>query len=250
VLASSGLNHYKFTSKERDFESGLDYFGARYYSNPLGRFITPDWAAKATAVPYAEFSDPQSLNLYSYVRNVPTARFDTSGHFQSGKIDKISPLPPPPPPPPSPSVPATVPSVNLPGPQYKTVDQAAKSAIRNTNTASNQEKKEIAGRVVKNSNGTYGTTRGPENARTPVSADPGEAPKGAVNSGIWHDHPAIPGADSEHFSDSHTDPLHLPGDKDLARSEHVPIYVGIPSGAIKKYDPATDRDTQISTTPH
>jgi RHS repeat-associated protein len=45
-------NHYKFTGKERDSESGLDYFGARYYSNGLGRFITPDWAAKATAVPY------------------------------------------------------------------------------------------------------------------------------------------------------------------------------------------------------
>jgi RHS repeat-associated protein len=59
-------NHYKFTGKERDGESGLDYSGARYYSNRLGRFITPDWAAKAAAVPYAEFSDPQSLNLYTY----------------------------------------------------------------------------------------------------------------------------------------------------------------------------------------
>jgi RHS repeat-associated protein len=73
-------NHYKFTGKERDTESGLDYFGARYYSNGLGRFITPDWAAKATAVPYAEFSDPQSLNLYSYVRNIPTTRIDADGH--------------------------------------------------------------------------------------------------------------------------------------------------------------------------
>ena len=80
ALTSSGLNHYKFTSKERDSESGLDYFGARYYSNGLGRFITPDWAAKAAAVPYAEFSDPQSLNLYSYVRNVPTAAADLDGH--------------------------------------------------------------------------------------------------------------------------------------------------------------------------
>jgi RHS repeat-associated protein len=74
-------NHYKFTGKERDSETGLDYFGARYYSNGLGRFITPDWAAKATAVPYAEFADPQSLNLYTYVRNVPTTRVDADGHF-------------------------------------------------------------------------------------------------------------------------------------------------------------------------
>jgi RHS repeat-associated protein len=79
-FTANDSNHYKFTGKERDSESGLDYFGARYYSNGLGRFITPDWADRATAVPYAEFSDPQSLNLYTYVRNVPTTRLDLDGH--------------------------------------------------------------------------------------------------------------------------------------------------------------------------
>jgi RHS repeat-associated protein len=77
-------NHYKFTGKERDGETGLDYFGARYYSNSMGRFLTPDWAAKATAVPYAELSDPQSLNLYSYVRNRPTVLVDPDGHILAG----------------------------------------------------------------------------------------------------------------------------------------------------------------------
>lgn len=47
----------------------------------MGRFVTPDWADKAATVPYAEFSDPQSLNLYTYVRNVPTTRYDPDGHF-------------------------------------------------------------------------------------------------------------------------------------------------------------------------
>jgi hypothetical protein len=51
----------------------------------MGRFITPDWAAKATAVPYAELSDPQTLNLYSYVRNRPTAVADPNGH--KDKVD-------------------------------------------------------------------------------------------------------------------------------------------------------------------
>jgi RHS repeat-associated protein len=78
--AQMNTNHYKFTGKERDDESGLDYFGARYYSNGLGRFITPDWAAKAAAVPYADFADPQSLNLYTYVRNIPTTKVDPDGH--------------------------------------------------------------------------------------------------------------------------------------------------------------------------
>jgi len=40
--------HYKFTGKERDSESGLDMFGARYYGSSLGRFMTPDWAASPT----------------------------------------------------------------------------------------------------------------------------------------------------------------------------------------------------------
>ena len=79
-FTNNDTNHYKFTGKERDAETGLDYFGARYYSNGLGRFITPDWAAKAAAVPYADFADPQSLNLYTYVRNIPTSKVDPDGH--------------------------------------------------------------------------------------------------------------------------------------------------------------------------
>jgi RHS repeat-associated protein len=79
-FVDSDSNHYKFTGKERDNETQLDYFGARYYSNSLGRFITPDWAAKPAAVPYAVLDDPQSLNLYSYVRDIPTSKTDPDGH--------------------------------------------------------------------------------------------------------------------------------------------------------------------------
>jgi hypothetical protein len=42
--------------------------------------MSPDWASKPTAVPYAEFGDPQSLNLYAYVRNSPIVRVDADGH--------------------------------------------------------------------------------------------------------------------------------------------------------------------------
>lgn len=68
------------TGKERDTESSLDYFGARYFGSSLGRFMTPDWAAKPTAVPYAHYGNPQSLNLYSYVQNNPTTTGDPDGH--------------------------------------------------------------------------------------------------------------------------------------------------------------------------
>jgi RHS repeat-associated protein len=69
-------NHYKFTGKERDAESGLDYFGARYYASSMGRWMSPDWASKAEPVPYAKLDDPQSLNLYSYVSNRPLTLVD------------------------------------------------------------------------------------------------------------------------------------------------------------------------------
>jgi hypothetical protein len=42
--------------------------------------MTPDWAAKPTTVPYAVFGDPQTLNLYAYVRNNPLSRADVDGH--------------------------------------------------------------------------------------------------------------------------------------------------------------------------
>jgi RHS repeat-associated protein len=71
---------YKFTGKERDTESNLDSFGARYFASATGRFMTPDWAARPTTVPYAVFGDPQSLNLYTYVRNDPVTQADADGH--------------------------------------------------------------------------------------------------------------------------------------------------------------------------
>ena len=73
-------NHYKFTGKERDTESGLDYFGARYYASYMGRWMSPDWADKPEAVPYGKLNDPQTLNLYGYVQNNPLSRFDSDGH--------------------------------------------------------------------------------------------------------------------------------------------------------------------------
>ena len=70
----------RYTGKERDSESGLDDFGARYFASIQGRFLSPDWAARPTAVPYALFGDPQSLNLYTYVRNDPVTQADADGH--------------------------------------------------------------------------------------------------------------------------------------------------------------------------
>jgi RHS repeat-associated protein len=72
--ASTGSTTHKFTGKERDSESGLDYFGARYYASALGRFQIPD-------EPFADqhTGNPQSWNLYSYVRNDPLGFTDPTG---------------------------------------------------------------------------------------------------------------------------------------------------------------------------
>lgn len=73
-----------FTGKERDAESGNDYFGARYYAATIGRFMSPDWSSEPEPVPYAELSDPQTLNLYSYGRDNPLTMVDPDGHCTGG----------------------------------------------------------------------------------------------------------------------------------------------------------------------
>ena len=64
-----------FTGKERDAESGLDYFGARYYGSSMGRFMSPD-PVFATV---DRLADPQQWNMYSYVRNNPLSLTDPTG---------------------------------------------------------------------------------------------------------------------------------------------------------------------------
>ena len=62
------------TGKERDAETGLNFFGARYMSSAQGRFTSPD-------KPFYDWNpgDPQSWNLYAYVRNSPLVAVDPTG---------------------------------------------------------------------------------------------------------------------------------------------------------------------------
>jgi RHS repeat-associated protein len=64
----------KFTGKERDAETGLDFFLARYYSAAQGRFMNPDIAGP-------RLYDPQSFNKYNYTRNNPLKRIDPDGMY-------------------------------------------------------------------------------------------------------------------------------------------------------------------------
>jgi RHS repeat-associated protein len=87
TCTGTDATEHHFTGKERDTESGLDYFYARYYSSDLARFMSPDWAAAPTAVPYATFGDPQTLNLYAYVNNNPNTGLDLDGHVEENRGD-------------------------------------------------------------------------------------------------------------------------------------------------------------------
>ena len=80
LLSAAFLPSSISTGKERDPESGDDYFEARYYNSAAGRFLSPDWSAKEEPVPYAKLDDPQTLNLYDYVRNSPMTGVDANGH--------------------------------------------------------------------------------------------------------------------------------------------------------------------------
>jgi RHS repeat-associated protein len=69
------IDSRKFTGKERDTETGFDYFGARYLSPTTARFTTVDpvftWEENLT--------DPQRWNRYAYVRNNPLRFVDPDG---------------------------------------------------------------------------------------------------------------------------------------------------------------------------
>jgi RHS repeat-associated protein len=80
VVTNTCPQNYKFTGKERDAETNNDDFGARYYSSQFGRWISPDWSAIPAPVPYANLTNPQTLNLYAMVHDNPETFADLDGH--------------------------------------------------------------------------------------------------------------------------------------------------------------------------
>lgn len=79
----AGATRYRYTSKERDAENGLYFYGARYYDPTLGRFISPDPVAPP-------IHDPQSLNRYAYTRNNPISNRDPTGNAIETPWDAVN----------------------------------------------------------------------------------------------------------------------------------------------------------------
>lgn len=87
--SGDGLRQH-FTSKEHDDETGLDYFGARYYASWQGRFTSPDSLSSS-----AETKDPQTWNRYAYVTNNPLKYNDPTGEKRNPVTNRrgIDPVP-------------------------------------------------------------------------------------------------------------------------------------------------------------
>src|SRR5262249_17584986 len=76
-ITNGDPNTYKFSGKERDSESGLDNFGARYNTSSLGRFMTTD----PIHIMKQKVLDPQQWNMYAFVRNNPSSFTDPTGMY-------------------------------------------------------------------------------------------------------------------------------------------------------------------------
>lgn len=72
------LKRYKYVGKERDEESGLYYYGARYYTAWLGRFVSVDPLA----------GERSWVNPYNYVQNNPINRIDPTGALDDHYFDE------------------------------------------------------------------------------------------------------------------------------------------------------------------
>jgi RHS repeat-associated protein len=75
VIVALSDNRYKFTSKKRDTETGLDYSQNRMFNSSLARWTSTDPVG-------SNIDEPQSLNQYAYVGNNPTNYTDTRGAFR------------------------------------------------------------------------------------------------------------------------------------------------------------------------
>jgi RHS repeat-associated protein len=80
VANSLGTNddatEHHFTGKERDTESGNDYFGKRYYASSMGRWMSPD---RVTVTDERILNPANTLNLYAYGANNPLKYVDPDG---------------------------------------------------------------------------------------------------------------------------------------------------------------------------
>jgi len=80
--ANSFNPELKFSGREQDTDSGLYYFGARYYDPMIYRFLSPDPVIPTDMAIY----NPQRWNLYGYYGGNPVSHYEVNGMYYIGTI--------------------------------------------------------------------------------------------------------------------------------------------------------------------
>jgi RHS repeat-associated protein len=81
--ATNPQNAWSFATYWQDSASGLDYANNRYYSNMVGRFMTPD-PSRSNRGP----TNPQSWNRYAYTSGDPVNFHDPAGLMEEAICDE------------------------------------------------------------------------------------------------------------------------------------------------------------------
>lgn len=121
--------------------------------------------------------------------------------------------------------------------KFATAEEAAIAAMKEANPKSVKEGREYGGWVRKNGDGTFSYDPPVKGSKDGLTNMPS---KGTSDVVWYHTHGAAdPGYDNENFSGA-------TGDKGYSKANNATGYVATPSGAIKKYDPATGNVTTLS----
>jgi RHS repeat-associated protein len=205
--SSATTADYVYTGKEYDEETGLVYFGGRYYSPEMGRWITPD--LHFVEKPEEILKRPLEGNLYAYVRDNPVRWIDPNGEAA--------------------------------GDPYPTQHVAAYAAIMDYNPVSIATNIEYGGFIYKMSNGSYSYTPPDLREATSRSVELGTlyselAKTKADVAAYYHTHAATdPCCYNEIFS-MKTKINNELGDIDLAKQWKIDAYLGTPKGRFEYYD--------------
>jgi RHS repeat-associated protein len=259
-------NVYKFEGKERDTETGNDDFGARYYSNRFGRWLSADWSSTPVAVPYANLTNPQTLNLYAMVSDDPESTADLDGHQQqqsqglnesgcaaagggssaNGSCARQ----------PNSTASQTQNQQQAEAAQkrarYGSIDAAAAAAQTEARNQPNADKVEYGGRIYKNDDGTYSSTT-PVTQNNPKGVDLPEVQQNTV--GDYHTHPSGSAEAEKMELPDRLSAIKDAGDvrvangqkRDLTGQSNYSSYVGAPSGKMMKFTPDTRAKDGLGT---
>lgn len=141
ITTSNEPNDRRFVGKEKDEETGLNYFGARYLSAGNGRFLAPDPVravdGRTGSVNYLILVDPQRINAYSYSLNNPYRYVDPDGKFGWVLIPVLEY-----------GVPALITALS------------AKAVVDTNNALKSRHYNESNGNEISNGSGTQGTESG------------------------------------------------------------------------------------------